>query len=63
MSKDLRELKVISNSEINIYGDIDVLFHLNLHRVSQEFLEANLAPNLRRYLPENYLAGLKQQST
>ena len=59
MSSDNKQLKISSNSNISIFGDIDVLLHLNMHKTSLEFFETNTNDQLKKYIPSTFVNTLK----
>jgi hypothetical protein len=59
MDKSNKQLLIESKNNLNIFGDIDVLLKMKLHRVSKKFFEENISPEMRRYIPPSFQDDLK----
>ena len=46
---------VMSNKELMLYGDLDLLILMKYHIVSPEFLQSNFTEEIIKLLPRDYL--------
>lgn len=59
MSKKKEKAVVLSKNQLELFGDVDVLFKLNLHHVSRDLFNEVLPQDVQSRMPSKYLNRLK----
>jgi len=59
MNNSRKMASIQSKSQLNIFGDTDVLFKLKLHYVSKELFNNVLPEEIHKFIPAAYMDGLK----
>ena len=58
MDTSKKMLKIESKSPMQLYGDIDVLLKMGLHRISKESFEESIPVEVRKYISKEFTEGL-----
>jgi len=59
MDRSKRRASIQSKSQLDIFGDTDVLFKMKLHHVSKDLFHEVLPQDMQKYVPSAYLERLK----